>query len=90
MFLLFDLNKDRKAALSQGSVEWEKEINAPGVSAGILLASIMQTIIGANGVAIILHLQSNVSLNIEACEDVSAFFSLCAFCILCGKSPGSK
>ena len=55
--------------------------NAPEVSAGILMASIMLTIIGSNWGAIILHFQSNVSLNMKACADVSAFFPFCLLCV---------
>lgn len=71
-----------------------KERKAPEVSAGILMASIMHTIIGSNWGAIILHLQSNVSLNMKACADVSAFLSFCLLCVCYAYSaespPGSR
>ena len=45
------------------------------------MASIMHAIIGSNWGAIISHLQSNVSLNIKACADMTAFFSFWLLCV---------
>lgn len=97
MFLLVQF-RQRQEGCALTLQAWERnreetkkrKRNAPEVSAGILTASIMHTIIGSNWGAIILHFQSNVSLNIKACADVSAFFPFCLLCMACGKSPGLK
>lgn len=85
VFLRVQFRQRQEGAFSNSSHEKEKERErerkALGVSAGILMTSIMQSIIGSNWGAIILHLQSNVSLNMKACADASAFFFFWLLCL---------
>lgn len=87
--------KQRRRGCTRSVKSWERNgrgrKKGPEVSAGILIASIMHTIIGSNWGAIILHLQLNVSLKarrVLTWVHSSPVCFVCVLCTACGKSPG--